>query len=229
MNGILQLLSVIAGFPLWIKSVLGVTVILITASVILVVAYYPRSSDDSWSAFRHAWKAGMGYNACVQEFDKMGTVTANIRGLVEQTQPYFDRLEIDVSILEELQKKGALGQLMPLNFKIASTLDAKHGEEVAAMFQIAQNIGPTTGVVKRYISDPTFKKNVKDQGITVHGLTAALGDPIDKQGSFPNELREEWKVLLRVMKLEPSDPETIQKTIERVDEWRATVRQWADP
>ena len=42
------------------------------------------------------WRAGMGYNACFQEFAVAKQITPNVLGLIAQTQPHLDQLDVEV-------------------------------------------------------------------------------------------------------------------------------------
>ena len=108
-NQLLRAVSVVANDPLWVKGIFGLTIILVAFSVVLFFAFHPQNNDEGrLSSARQAWRAGMGYNACFQEFSETGTITSNLHGLAEQTQPYFDSLGIGVVLLDELVKKSRL-------------------------------------------------------------------------------------------------------------------------
>ena len=119
---------------------------------------------------------------------------------------------------------------MELSFRIVSTLSANYGEEVASMFEIAVHIGPTTGIMKSYISNPAIRENISSQEISVHGLTAALGDPITRNGSFPGSLGREWQALVITLEeVDYYDTDAIREANNRINAWRDRVREWADP
>ena len=173
---------------------------------------------------RNAWKAGVGVNAVTQEFAVTRKVTANIRGLVSQTRPFLRELGVDVALVEEVPKENFLKErMLPLVMGIASKLEASHGTDISAVFRIAMNLGPTTGAMKRYIQDASFRDAIEKQGIEVAGLTAGLDEPLGLVTILPVELKEEWTAILKELTSGTYDG----ATAESIDVWRVKVKKWA--
>ena len=182
------------------------------------------TKELSSDKIRNTWLAGMGFNACFQTFAESGEITLNVRGLIAQTQPHFDRLGIPVSIIEEFSKQDFLRvHSMPLMMRIPSTLEALYGPDISTLYEIAQNIGPTTGAMERYVSNAEFRKRIIEQDIGIEGLVAALEDPIQKSRVVPPQLEHSWQVLVDKIQTGNFDASTTQE----IYAWRDDFREWA--
>ncbi len=121
---------------------------------------HPGTELSSDSSRRWTWKVGLGYCACFNALE--GKPSSNLRGLVAQTQPFLDRLTIPVSLttaFQQIQYDLSLG--MTVEFRLRAEFDSIHGPAIAALFQLATNIGPTTGAVMRYVTVPTLRETAR--------------------------------------------------------------------
>ena len=171
-----------------------------------------------------AWSAGMGYNACFQRSAEGVTLAdPSLDNLVEQTQPFLDAFDIQVSLRKELSHPQFVAQrAVPVESKISATLAAKHGEVLRAVFQLGRHIGPTTGVLKQYIADEAFRENLDRQDITVRGLIGAIDEPISFPGLIPDLLSKEWKDIVYLT----NEGKQTQELIARINTWRERVRAY---
>ena len=180
-----------------------------------------QASTDSRR--RWTWKAGMGYCACFNAL--VGKPSANLQGLIAQTQPFLDRLKIPISLataFEEIHHELSLG--MTVEFRLHAEFDSIHGPAMAALFSLAVNIGPTTGAILRYATVPALRATARRVGYGLAGLTAVLDEAVPCSAGLPTFLRTEWFEIVGEVERRKYD-----NTISRMKFWREHVRACFDP
>jgi hypothetical protein len=171
---------------------------------------------------RLGWMAGMGYNACFQAAADGEVGSKNFSGLIYQVQPLLERLGIAISLSQEMTKPDFLDQALPLEFRIQSDLVTMHGRLVSAAFTLGKNIGPTTGLLMRYIQDDKVRSNIINQGISLEGLVAAVDEPLHSLRSVVGEdVLKVWSEFNRQI----ADGLADATTVEEIDRWRYRIRE----
>ncbi|MCK4599684.1 hypothetical protein KAU37_07720 [Candidatus Bipolaricaulota bacterium] len=167
---------------------------------------------------RNAWHAGRGYAACLNHLEE--GFTSSLRGLIAQTQPFLLALQVGVDLADEFKDIDCeIGEAPPIAMRIHSELKARYGPGVAYLYTLAENIGGSTGILKKLAEDSDYRGMLKARGLGAANLTAVLDEAVQASSGLPATLKSEWVAIVGRLNLGEYDDLPV-----RIESWRRSVR-----